>query len=74
MSFSVRLPIGIEAQTIRSSLSGDGILTVEAQLPNIPKTQMVIPVQVNEEKAMACLIRNHCYPKIHFLFSSSDCE
>ncbi|XP_048099817.1 heat shock protein 67B1 [Alosa alosa] len=44
-----KLPIGIESQTIRSSLSGDGILMVEASLPKIPQPQMFIPVQIEKE-------------------------
>ncbi|XP_062399822.1 uncharacterized protein si:dkey-1k23.3 [Sardina pilchardus] len=44
-----KLPIGIDSQTIRSSLSGDGILMVEAPLPKTPQPQMFIPVQVEKE-------------------------
>ncbi|KAK6306021.1 heat shock protein 67B1 [Coregonus clupeaformis] len=44
------LPIGIASKTIRSSLSGDGILTVEASLPDpsIPD-DIIIPIQVEKE-------------------------
>ncbi|XP_064792446.1 heat shock protein 67B1-like [Oncorhynchus masou masou] len=44
------LPIGIVSKTIRSSLSGDGILTVEASLPDpsIPD-DIIIPIQVEKE-------------------------
>ncbi|CAB1320173.1 unnamed protein product [Coregonus sp. 'balchen'] len=44
------LPIGIDPKIIRSSLSGDGILSVEASLPDptIP-ADIVIPIQVEKE-------------------------
>ncbi|GAA6078451.1 heat shock protein 67B1 [Tachysurus ichikawai] len=42
-----KLPAGIEAESIRSFVTGDGVLTVEATLPNIvPPADVTIPVQV----------------------------
>ncbi|KAK3514316.1 hypothetical protein QTP70_014170 [Hemibagrus guttatus] len=41
-----KLPAGIEAESIRSFVTGDGVLTVEAALPNIaPLADVTIPVQ-----------------------------
>uniref|UniRef100_A0A4W4FGG6 SHSP domain-containing protein n=1 Tax=Electrophorus electricus TaxID=8005 RepID=A0A4W4FGG6_ELEEL len=50
-----KLPVGVDAETIQSFLSGDGILSVEASFPDIPKpADVVIPVQV------------HYFNKFHF--------
>lgn len=45
-----KLPAGIEAESIRSFVTGDGVLTIEAMLPNIaPPADVTIPVQVEIE-------------------------
>ncbi|MCJ8747114.1 hypothetical protein PDJAM_G00149660 [Pangasius djambal] len=42
-----KLPAGIEVESIRSSVTGDGVLTVEATLPNIaPPADVTIPVEL----------------------------
>uniref|UniRef100_A0A8C8IJZ6 Si:dkey-1k23.3 n=1 Tax=Oncorhynchus tshawytscha TaxID=74940 RepID=A0A8C8IJZ6_ONCTS len=62
------LPIGMVSNTIRSSLSGDGILTVEASLPDpsIPD-DIIIPIQVTrgETHNTSTVCDTHCLH--HFL-------
>ncbi|KAI4888768.1 hypothetical protein NFI96_028980 [Prochilodus magdalenae] len=42
-----KLPLGVDAETIQSCLSGEGILTVEAKLSSAPQpADVAIPVQV----------------------------
>lgn len=47
---SSRLPMGVDLQHISSSLSGDGVLSVEAPAPGTsvsnPPNEIVIPVQI----------------------------
>lgn len=49
---SLRLPQGVDLQHISSSLSGDGVLSVEAPAPrtsvSIPANEIVIPVQIRQ--------------------------
>ncbi|XP_058630941.1 heat shock protein beta-1 [Onychostoma macrolepis] len=53
------LPGGVEAESLQSCLSADGILTVEAPLPSIPLPADVnIPIQVLISSD-SCLICNH---------------
>uniref|UniRef100_A0A673FZ43 Si:dkey-1k23.3 n=1 Tax=Sinocyclocheilus rhinocerous TaxID=307959 RepID=A0A673FZ43_9TELE len=55
----LRLPGGVEAESLQSCLSSDGILTVEAPSPSIPLPADVnIPIQVLISSD-SCLICNH---------------
>ncbi|KAG9339627.1 hypothetical protein JZ751_023518 [Albula glossodonta] len=46
-----KLPAGVDLQHISSSLSGDGVLSVEAPLPaSALSAEIVIPIQVEEER------------------------
>lgn len=41
-----RLPAGLVAESVRSFVTGDGVLTIEAMLPSIaPPADVTIPVQ-----------------------------
>lgn len=58
-SHCLRLPGGVEAESLQSCLSADGILTVETPLPSIPLPADVnIPIQVLISPD-SCLICNH---------------
>ncbi|XP_076854013.1 uncharacterized protein LOC143509303 [Brachyhypopomus gauderio] len=47
-----KLPVGLDAETIQSYLTGDGILSVEASFPDLQKpADITIPVQVKMEVA-----------------------
>ncbi|XP_030647594.1 heat shock protein beta-1 [Chanos chanos] len=49
-----KLPIGIATESIRSTVTGDGILIVEAPLPTAPSpANIIIPVQVEKETSSA---------------------
>uniref|UniRef100_A0A8D2ZIR9 SHSP domain-containing protein n=1 Tax=Scophthalmus maximus TaxID=52904 RepID=A0A8D2ZIR9_SCOMX len=49
-----KLPQGVDLQHIRSSLSGDGVLSVEAPVPGTsvsePANELVIPVQISQRQ------------------------
>ncbi|KAJ8415355.1 hypothetical protein AAFF_G00423350 [Aldrovandia affinis] len=46
-----KLPAGVDLQHISSSLSGDGVLSVEALIPlSAPPAEIVIPIQVKKDK------------------------
>lgn len=48
-----RLPEGVDLQHIGSSLSGDGVLSVEAPVPatsiSDPVNEIVIPIQIRQQ-------------------------
>ncbi|XP_026211624.1 heat shock protein beta-1-like [Anabas testudineus] len=49
-----KLPLGVDLQHISSSLSGDGVLSVEASVPGTsasdPANEIVIPVQIRQKQ------------------------
>lgn len=50
-----RLPAGFQGDSVRSFVTGDGVLTIEATLPSIaPPADVTIPVQAGSLLLSIC--------------------